>query len=81
MAKLSKLTTSSSANDAVNALKNSTDARLHVTGGKEGTVWYVMVDDKKVASGSIPQSSHNVKNLEVALQALIDAVATYQLTD
>lgn len=77
MPKLSKITTSSSAQDAVNAMKNC--PQLTLKSGGEGQVWYVTAHP--TVKGSIPLSSHNRKNLEVALQALIDARTTYHLSD
>jgi hypothetical protein len=78
MAKLSKLTESSSALDAVNALKACSDKRLKLKGGKEGQAWSV---EGTSYSGSIPMSSHNEKNLKVALKALIKAVEACSLPD
>ena len=78
MAKLSTLTESSSAQDAVNALRRCTDRRLHLTGGHEGQAWRV---DGTNHSGSIPLSAHNARNLTVALQALIKAVRECHLPD
>lgn len=81
MAKLSKLNNRSSALDAVNAIKNSSDARLKVGGsGKEGTAWYIQGTNPKV-SGTIPMSSHNAKNLPRALDDLISARDQYKLKD
>ncbi len=78
MAKLSKLSESSSAQDAVNALKACTDPRLKLKGGKEGQAWRV---DGTSHSGSIPMSSHNANNLKVALKELIKAVKECKLPD
>jgi hypothetical protein len=78
MAKLSKLTENSSARDAVNALNRSTDERLVLTGGDEGQAWRV---EGTGYSGAIPLTSHNAKNLKVALRALIRAVEACDLSD
>lgn len=78
MAKLSKLSESSSAQDAVNALRACSDARLKLKGGTEGQAWSVTGTSH---SGSIPMSAHNEKNLKVALKALIKAVKECSLPD
>ena len=78
MPKLSKITESSSATEVVNALRTSSDNRIKLTGGKEGQVWSITGTSYK---GSIPMSSHNAKNLEVAIKELIKARDAVHLAD
>jgi hypothetical protein len=86
MPKLSKLTESDTANTAINALNaavpnNNGQLVLYPAGSGHGQGWRFLRNGQVVATGSIPQNSHGAKNLKVALNALIDAVATYNIQD
>lgn len=86
MARLSQIDGSSSANDAVNALRraqpnNPGRIQLGDAGGGHGQAWKFLTNNEIVASGSIPLNSHGSKNLRVALEQLEAAVQEHGIAD